>query len=149
MRSLVSVTKRFEFSAAHRVRRDDLSSEENRRLYGRCAGPNGDGHNYLLEVTVAGPVVRETGMVLDIAELKRIVVAEVIDRYDHRHLNLDTADFADRVPTAENLAVVIWERLEGRFPNGCWLARIRLAEDATTYVEYAGERAPGGTGARP
>lgn len=135
----IRVTKRFEFSAAHRAYRADLSPEENRRHYGGCAGPHGDGHNFLLEVTVVGSVAADTGMVVDIGELKRIVVAEVIERFDHRHLNFDTDEFADRVPTVENLAVAIWERLEGRLPDACRLARIRLARDATTAVEYAGE----------
>ncbi len=135
----ICVTKRFEFSAAHRTYRDDLSRDENRRLYGGCAGPHGDGHNFLLEVTVVGSVARDTGMVIDIGELKQIVVAEVIDRFDHKHLNLDTDDFTSRVPTVENLAVVIWERLAGRLPDGCRLARVRLAKDATTSVEYSGE----------
>lgn len=135
----ICVTKRFEFSAAHRAYRDDLSRDENRRLYGGCAGQHGDGHNFLLEVTVVGAVARETGMVIDIGELKRIVVAEVIDRFDHKHLNLDTDDFTSRVATVENLAIAIWERLVGRLPDRCRLARVRLAKDATTSVEYAGE----------
>jgi 6-pyruvoyltetrahydropterin/6-carboxytetrahydropterin synthase len=137
----VLVTKKLEFSAAHRAWRDDLSAEENRRLFGRCGGPHGDGHNFLLEVTVAGAVDGETGMVLDVAELKRIVVAEVIDRFDHKHLNLDTEEFRERVPTPENLAVVIWDRLAPRLPAGCRLARVRLSPDASTVVEYEGERA--------
>jgi 6-pyruvoyltetrahydropterin/6-carboxytetrahydropterin synthase len=137
----VRVTKKFEFSAAHRAWLEDRSPEENRRLFGRCASPNGDGHNYLLDVTVEGPVDPETGMVIDVGLLKRIVAGEVLDRFDHRHLNLDTEEFRTRVPTTEALAVVIWERLEGRFPGGCRLVRVRLARDASTYVEYAGEQA--------
>lgn len=137
----VLVTKRFEFSAAHRAYREGLSREENRRLFGPCAGPHGDGHNFLLEVTVEGRVDPTNGMVIDLADLKRIVLAEVLDRFDHKHLNLDTEEFRDRVPTVEAVAVVIWERLESRLPDGCRLARVRLARDASTYVEYEGRRA--------
>lgn len=132
------MTKRFEFSAAHRAWREDRSPEENRRLFGRCASPNGDGHNYLLDVTVEGPVDPETGMVIDVGVLKGIVVAEVLERFDHRHLNLDTEEFRTRVPTTEALAVVIWERLRGRLPRGLRLASIRIAPDASSHVEYAG-----------
>lgn len=132
------VTKKFEFSAAHRAWREGRSPEENRRLFGRCASPNGDGHNYLLDVTVEGPVDPETGMVIDVGVLKRIVTVEVLDRFDHRHLNLDTEEFRQRVPTTEALAVVIWERLAGKLPDGCRLARVRVARDTSTYVEYEG-----------
>ncbi len=136
----VRVTKKFEFSAAHRAWREDWSPEENRRAFGRCAGPHGDGHNYLLDVTVDGPVDPETGMVVDVVVLKRIVTAEVLDRFDHTHLNLDTEEFRARVPTTEALAVVVWDRLDGRLPAGCRLARIRIARDASSYVEYDGAR---------
>lgn len=134
---LVKVTKRFEFSAAHRAWREDRSPEENRRLFGRCASPNGDGHNYLLDVTVEGAVDADTGMVIDVGDLKRIVMVEVLDRFDHRHLNLDTEEFRTRVPTTEALAVVIWDHLEGRLPAGVQLSRVRVARDASTYVEVA------------
>jgi 6-pyruvoyltetrahydropterin/6-carboxytetrahydropterin synthase len=137
----VLVTKRFEFSAAHRLWLDNRTPEENRRLYGRCASPHGDGHNFLLDVTVGGRVDRTTGMVLDIGELKRIVIAEVLDRFDHKHLNLDTEEFRHRAPTSEHLAIVIWERLERVLPPVCRLVRVRVAHDASTVIEYEGVRA--------
>ncbi|MFQ5413927.1 MAG: 6-carboxytetrahydropterin synthase, partial [Phycisphaerae bacterium] len=92
--TMVSLTHSFEFSASHRLYCNDLSEEENRRVFGQCTNPHGHGHNYVLDVTVTGPVDRATGLVLDLGLLERTVKARVIDRFDHKHLNHDCPEFA-------------------------------------------------------
>jgi 6-pyruvoyltetrahydropterin/6-carboxytetrahydropterin synthase len=136
---MIRLTKRVEFCAAHRYVNPRWSEEENRLVFGKDANPNGHGHNYLLEVTVRGEPSPETGMVMDLKALKDVIVEAVVDRFDHKHLNLDVPYFKEKVPTPENLAVVIWELLEPRL-EGCRLDRIRLYEDESCFVEYAGER---------
>lgn len=137
---MIRLTKRVEFCAAHHYINPRWSDEENRRVFGKCANPNGHGHNYVLEVTIEGEPSPETGMVMDLKALKDLIVETVVDRFDHRHLNLDVPYFKEKVPTPENLAVVIWELLEPRL-EGCRLQRIRLYEDESFYVDYRGERA--------
>ena len=107
----VRITRRLHFCAAHRLARDDWSEEENRRVFGDCANPNWHGHNYDLEVTVVGPVDPGTGYVMDLGELKALVNRRVVDDLDHRNLNLDVDWMRGIVPSTENLAVAIWERV--------------------------------------
>lgn len=111
---MVLLTRTYEFSASHRLHSPVLSEEENAALFGKCNHPYGHGHNYKLEVTVCGPVDERTGLMVDLAALDRIVEEEVLDRYDHRHLNFDAPEFRDLNPTSENLAKVIWDRLAAR-----------------------------------
>ena len=132
-----SLTKTFEFSASHRYYRDDWTEEENLRVFGKCAYPNGHGHNYLLEVTVKGAVDSVTGMVLNLVDLKQ-VVEEVLEEFDHRHLNEEMSYFRERIPTTENLATTLWDLIRQGLPEGSSLARIRLHEDEDLYVEYFG-----------
>jgi 6-pyruvoyltetrahydropterin/6-carboxytetrahydropterin synthase len=143
---VIQLTKRIEFCAAHRYVNPRWSADENARVFGSCV--NLHGHNYILEVTVQGEPAPETGMVMDLKVLKELILDTVMTRFDHKNLNVDVPFFADAIPTPENLAVVIWELLAPRL-RGCSLARIRLHEDSTTYVEYRGERgaAPEATGA--
>ena len=145
---MVLLTHRFDFCASHRLHNPALSEKENIEIYGKCNNPNGHGHNYQLEVTLAGEPDPETGMVLELSVLKRIVDEEICERYDHKNLNLDVPEFKDLVPTAENMLVVIWDRLIGRIPRGR-LHRVRLIETANNSFEYHGpaERAaaPGGS----
>jgi 6-pyruvoyltetrahydropterin/6-carboxytetrahydropterin synthase len=137
---MIQLTKRVEFCAAHSYVNPAWSAEENQRVFGRES--NLHGHNYVLEVTIRGEPSPETGMVMDLKVLKDLIVEAVVDRFDHKHLNQDVPYFKEKVPTPENLAVVIWEllepRLEGR--QGHWLHRIRLHEDAFFFVDYFGER---------
>jgi 6-pyruvoyltetrahydropterin/6-carboxytetrahydropterin synthase len=105
----VTVTRRMHFNAAHRVHNPQLSDEENERLFGRCNNPNWHGHNYILDVSVAGPVDDRTGYVLDLAALKRIVQEAVIERVDHRNFNLDVDFMRNVIPTAENIVVIATE----------------------------------------
>jgi len=137
---MIQLTKRVAFCAAHSYANPAWSTEENQRVFGREG--NLHGHNYVLEVTIRGEPSPETGMVMDLKALKDLIAEAVVDRFDHKHLNQDVPYFKEKVPTPENLAVVIWEllepRLEGR--QGHWLHRIRLHEDAFFFVDYFGER---------
>lgn len=135
----VFLTRRATFAAAHRLHRADLSEAENQALFGKCATPGGHGHNYVVEVTVVGPVDPATGMVVDLKEIKRILHEEIIDRWDHRDLNHDVPMLAGVQPTAENLAIVIWNTLDGRI-RGARLHRVRLKETDNNRVDYFGPR---------
>jgi len=143
---MIQLTKRVEFCAAHRYANPRWSAEENARVFGRCV--NLHGHNYVLEVTVQGEPAPETGMVIDLKALKDLILETVNSRFDHKNLSGDIPELADTNPTPENLAVLIWELLAPAL-QGCRLARIRLHEDGSTYVDYAGERraAPSAAGA--
>lgn len=136
----VEITRREEFSASHRLHNPDLSDEENRRLYGICNNLNGHGHNYELEVTVRGPIPAETGMVMNLTDLMRILRERVLVEVDHKHLNLDVPWLTGIIPTAENVAVALWERIAPElvpFP-GVRLHRIRLHESRGSFVDYHG-----------
>ncbi|MEX2431454.1 MAG: 6-carboxytetrahydropterin synthase [Dehalococcoidia bacterium] len=135
----VSITRRFDFSSSHRYYRPEWSDEENRRVFGLCALPNGHGHNYTLEVSVSGAPDPTTGMVINLVDLKS-AVERVLDQFDHKHLNLDTPFFKDDIPTTENLAVVLW-RLIADALAPAKLTRIRLHETDDLFVEYSGEMA--------
>lgn len=134
----VAVTRRVHFNAAHRLHNPSRSDAWNRETFGPCNNPNYHGHNYEMDVTVEGEIAPETGYVLDIAILKRLVEDRVIRHLDHQNLNLDVPWFRDRIPSAENIAVVCWEQLKPALPAGLDL-RIRLWETPRNYVEYQGE----------
>ena len=131
------LTKTFEFSASHRYYRDEWPEEENRRVFGECARPNGHGHNYTLDLTVTGPIDAVTGMIVNIVDIKA-AVEDVLEQFDHRHLNLDMDYFKDRIPTTENLAVTLWDLIGPRLPAPARLSNLRLHEDEDLYVEYLG-----------
>ena len=134
MTSQASTTRRFAFSAGHRYHVARWSEDENARAFGRLTVPHG--HNYTLDVTVRGPIDPQTGMVIDLGELKAIVNATVIERFDHADLNADTL-FRDRIPTTENIAIAVWELLAPKLgPDR--LARVRVWEDPTLFVDYDG-----------
>jgi 6-pyruvoyltetrahydropterin/6-carboxytetrahydropterin synthase len=135
--SVVTVTRRLTFNAAHRVHNPALSDAENQSLFGKCNNPNWHGHNYVLEVSVTGPVDEKTGYVMDLGALKRVVQEEVVGKMDHRNLNLEV-DFMHGInPTTENIVVACWRVLEPRIrPNR--LTRLRLIETENNYVEYEG-----------
>ena len=107
----VTVTRRLHFNAAHRVHNPALSDSENTRLFGKCNNPNWHGHNYTLDVSVTGEVDPKTGYVVDLAKLKEIVNREVVDKVDHRNLNLEVDFMRGRIPTTENIVVAMWEVL--------------------------------------
>jgi 6-pyruvoyltetrahydropterin/6-carboxytetrahydropterin synthase len=134
----VRVTRRLHFAAAHRLGRSDWSDERNTRVFGLCANPNWHGHNYELDVTVEGAVDEETGFVLDLKELKRVVEERVISEVDHRNLNVDVAWLEGVNPTTENVVVAIWHRILGALPADVELVRLVLWETPRNYVEYSG-----------
>lgn len=133
-----TVTRRVHFNAAHRLHNPQRSDDWNARTFGPCNNPNFHGHNYELDVTVEGEIDPETGYVLDIGVLKAIVEERLLRHLDHRNLNLDVPWFADRLPSAENIAVVCWNELASALPAGR-LVRIRLWETPRNYVDYTGD----------
>ena len=135
----VLISRRFDFSSSHRYYREEWSEEENERVFGLCALPNGHGHNYTLEVAVTGEADPETGMVINLVDLKSAVDG-VLEGFDHKHLNLDTPYFTERIPTTENIAVVLWDLIERELRGGK-LHRLRLYETDDLFVEYFGEAA--------
>ena|SRR5580704_4301509 len=135
------LTRKAEFSASHVCANPALSDAENRAIYGADANPNGHGHNYVLEVTVEGEPDRRTGMVFDLRELKEIINQEVVEPMDHRFLNREVPPFDRVVPTTENLAAEIWNRLEGRIRRlNVRLYNVRVYETADLYVDCGREQ---------
>jgi 6-pyruvoyltetrahydropterin/6-carboxytetrahydropterin synthase len=135
---MIFLTRKAEFSSAHFYWIEDWTDEENYRVFGKCANRNGHGHNYTVEVTVAGEVDPVSGFVVDLKQLKDILENEVIRVYDHRHLNLEVLEFRSTVPTTENIAIAIWNRLFGRIPNAR-LHRVRVYEMADLFADFYGE----------
>ena len=129
----VLLTKRIEFAAAHRYHRPEWDEAKNRAVFGRCYNPPAHGHNYLLDVTVSGEVDPKTGMVINLFDLKRVLLS-VLEEFDHKNLNLDMPYFADRIPTSENLALVLWTKLAEQKDIGV-LHAIRLYEDEDLYAD--------------
>lgn len=134
---MILLTQHFEFSAAHRLHCPQLSDEQNRRPFGKCNNPEGHGHNFLLEVTVAGRPDAATGAVLPLPEFEQIVKERVIDRLDHKHLNADTPEFRDLNPSVENIACIIGGLLADHV-SLAKLHRVRVWQTAKTCAEYAG-----------
>jgi 6-pyruvoyltetrahydropterin/6-carboxytetrahydropterin synthase len=136
--NLVYLTRKCEFSAAHYYHNPEFTPEENQRIFGKCNNPNGHGHNYTLEVTVKGKVDPRSGFVVDLKQLKDVMNREVLDALDHRHLNLEVPEFKDRIPTTENLAISIWQRLHAKL-NVAQLHRVRVYETVDLFVDFYGE----------
>lgn len=130
------LTRRYRFSASHRLHSDEFSAEENRAVYGKCNNPHGHGHNYTLEVTVSGPVDDRTGMVCNLVDLDGFVENEVLSRYDLENLNT-LQEFIRSVPTTENLCIEIFEILQRDFHHA-HLERVKLEETMMNSFEYAG-----------
>ncbi len=133
----VLTTRKFSFSASHRYWNPEWSVERNQAVFGKCTNEYGHGHNYTLYVSVAGPVDPVTGMVINITDLKRIV-GGVLEEFDHRHLNLDTPYFRERIPTTENIVQVLWGLIAPQLPSGVRLHRLRLYETDDLYADYTG-----------
>ena len=132
------LSRRYLFSASHRLHSGAMSDDENRATYGKCNNPYGHGHNYTLEVTVSGQVEPSTGMVCNLVDLDTFVEKEVLSRYDLQNLN-QTQEFAVTVPTTENLCIQIFDILQRRFPHA-HLERVRLEETMMNSFEYAGDK---------
>lgn len=135
---MVFVTRREVFSASHRLFNEKFSDEENERIFGKCNNLNGHGHNYVLEVVVSGEVDPSTGYVLDLKSLKKIIIDNVISKVDHKNLNLDVDFLRNKIPTAENIAIGIWNQLEHKMPSGK-LYSVKIYETENNYVEYKGK----------
>ena len=137
---MVYITRKVEFSASHLYHNPEFSPEENRRIFGKCNNPHGHGHNYVLEVTVAGEPDPRTGMVLDLKELKDILQREILDRMDHRFLNYEVPELAGKIPTTETIAMTIWTLLAPRINDRGQgrLHRVRLYETPDLYVDCLG-----------
>ncbi len=131
------LSRRYGFSASHRLYSEAYSDEENREFYGKCANPHGHGHNYVVEVTVGGQVDPVTGMVCNLADLDSCVQKNVLDRFDHTNLNVDER-FANEVPTTENLCIAIHNLLAEHFVYAD-LERVRVEETRNNFFEYAGK----------
>lgn len=136
---ILYVTRKERFNAAHRMHNPDKSDEWNRATFGKCNSPNWHGHNYVLEVTVAGEPDPETGYVIDLSHLKRILHERVISKCDHANLNLDVDFMQGLIPSSENFAIAIWNQLADALPEGRRLYSVRLFETEKNYVEYRGE----------
>jgi len=137
---MVYLTRKAEFSASHYYHNPALSPEENQRLFGKCNNSNGHGHNYTLEVTVRGKVDPRSGFVVDLKQLKDIMHREVLDALDHRFLNKEIPEFSRLIPTTENLAITIWQRLAPKL-NAAELHRVRVYETPDLFVDVYGEEA--------
>ena len=128
----------YEFAASHRLHSTHLTDEENVELFGKCNYVHGHGHNYVLEVTVAGPIEARSGHILDPRLMDEIVHREVVDRYDHKHFNHDIPEFVGLIPSSEIIVKVIWERLKDKIPAPARLDRVVLRETARNIFEYRG-----------
>ncbi len=135
---MIYLTRRESFSAAHRLFLPNLSDEENEKMFGKCSNPNWHGHNYTLEVIIAGEVDPATGFVLNIKNLKEIIRENVIEKVDHKNLNIDTDFMKGLIPTSENITMAIWKQLVDKIPNGK-LYSVKLYETENNYFEYKGE----------
>jgi 6-pyruvoyltetrahydropterin/6-carboxytetrahydropterin synthase len=130
------LSRRYLFSASHRLHSEAMSDEENQATYGKCNNPYGHGHNYVVEITVSGPVDEKTGMVCNLADFDGFIEREVLNRYDHENLNM-IEEFSGQVPTTENLCIQIYEIVHRGF-HLAHLERVRLEETMMNSFEYAG-----------
>lgn len=138
---MIFLTRRATFSASHYYWNPDWTEEKNHAVFGRCANRNGHGHNYTLEVTVAGEPDPVTGFVVDLKWLKDVIEDRILSAWDHRHFNLDVPEFASAMPTTENIAIAAWRRLEPAITaaKGARLSRIRVYETPEIFAEFRGE----------
>jgi 6-pyruvoyltetrahydropterin/6-carboxytetrahydropterin synthase len=134
---MLYLTKRMNFSAAHRLFNPEFDEQKNLDTFGKCGSPNGHGHNYELEVTVAGVPDPETGFVIDLNQLRRIMDETIVSKVDHANLNVDVPFLSGVIPTVENLAIIFWRLLEPQITSG-QLYKIRISETHSSWVEYFG-----------
>ena len=135
---MVYLTRKAEFAASHYYHNPKFSAEENQRIFGKCNNPNGHGHNYVIEVTVKGEVDPRSGFVVDLKDLKETMHREVLDAMDHRFLNKEVPEFFTLIPTTENIAIVIWRRLDAKL-NKATLHRVRVYETQDLFADFYGE----------
>jgi 6-pyruvoyltetrahydropterin/6-carboxytetrahydropterin synthase len=136
---MIYLTRRERFNAAHKLFRADWSDEKNVKTFGKCANANWHGHNYELFVTVKGEVKQETGFVIDLKELSKLINIKIVDELDHKNLNLDVSFMKDKMTSTENLAIAIWQELQSGITDlGASLHSIKLCETENNFVEYFG-----------
>lgn len=141
--SIIYITRREHFNAAHKLWREDWTDEKNDSVFGRCSNKNWHGHNYELFVTVKGVPSEETGFVIDLKLLSKIIKTEVIDELDHRNLNLDVLFLKGLLASTENVAIKIWEQIDQKIKeSGGELVKIKLQETENNFVEYFGGKEP-------
>ena len=134
----ITVSRKAHFNAAHRLFRKDWDDQKNEQVFGKCSNPNFHGHNYELVVSVTGEIDPETGFVMDLKDLKELVYQEIELAFDHKNLNVEVPEFQDLNPTAENIAVVIWNKLHPKLKQGLDL-EVTLYETPRNFVSYKGE----------
>lgn len=134
---MVLLTRRYQFCSSHRLHSARLSARKNQELYQECNNRFGHGHDYVLEVTFKGKVDPITGMGVGLAAMDKVIHREIVERYDHKHLNYDVEDFKGLVPTGENILRVIWKRLSEKVPEQK-IDRLKLIETSNNYFEYYG-----------
>jgi 6-pyruvoyltetrahydropterin/6-carboxytetrahydropterin synthase len=136
---MLFVTRRERFNAAHRLCREDWTDEKNEKVFGKCSNPNWHGHNYELFVTVKGQINPETGFVVNLKDLSKIIKTHIIEKLDHKNLNLEVDFLQNKIVSTENIAIAIWEELEIFINNlGVKLHSVKLVETENNYVEYFG-----------
>ena len=136
---MIYITRRERFSAAHRMFREDWSDEENLKVFGKCSNPNWHGHDYVLYVTVRGEISEEIGYFMNITTLKEIINEKIIDKVDHKNLNLEVGFMQGKIATSENLAVAIWNELKPAIEKeGVFLHCIKIGETENNTIEYYG-----------
>jgi len=134
----VTVNRKAHFNAAHRLYRKDWDDSRNKEIFGKCSNPNYHGHNYELIVAVTGEIDPETGFVMDMKVLKDLIFSEIETEFDHKNLNVEVPEFKELNPTAENIAVVIWDKLQAKLPENLELA-VTLYETPRNFVTYTGK----------
>ncbi len=132
------VYRRETFNAAHRIYNPKWSDEKNSDVFGKCSNPNYHGHNYKFEICIEGPINQETGYVIDLKELKKVIQDEVCERFDHKNLNMDCVEFANIIPSAENISIVIWNLLRPHVNMDLKMS-VKLWETEKNSVEYDGK----------
>lgn len=136
---MMFITRRERFNAAHRLYREDWSDEKNLKVFGKCSNPNWHGHNYIMYITVKGEVSKETGFVVNLKDLSKIIKTRIIDKIDHKNLNLEVDFMRNRIVSTENIAIAIWEELEENINQiGAKLHCIKIVETENNFVEYYG-----------
>ena len=136
---MVHVTRRVVFSASHRLHNPEWSDEKNYEIFDKCNNPNGHGHNYVMEVTVSGKQDFGSGYVIDLKIMKKIINEIIVDKVDHKNLNLDVDFLKGIIPSIENLAVIFWEELQDKFGEAIKLTKIKICETENNSIEYMGE----------
>lgn len=134
---MIQVTQKYEMAAAHRLHNPNWNSEKNIQVFGKCNNPDGHGHNYTVEVTLGGKSDSESGQLIDLDEMDRVVKENILDRFDHRNLNTEIPEFSELNPTVENMCRVFWDILTGQFGE-VKLMKVGIWETPKTYAEYTG-----------